>query len=254
MCVGKAPAFQFYASNFLTGTNDMSVEEVGIYIRLLATSWDKGPLPVEPSRLARIAGAEIEQFVRSWQVVRRKWKKTRAGYVNERLEQQREAREAFAAKQAINAKKRWPGITTAVPPHKPRHSHGNALQSLVSDLQSVDQNLPSKEHSGTRERAAAREAEFSAFWTRYPNKAKKQAALAAWLKLAPDAGLIQRIHAALDWQVRQPRWLKDNGEFVPHGSSWLNGKRWEDEPFAAATVESFDEQFERVAAGHGRLL
>ena len=34
---------------------------------------------------------------------------------------------------------------------------------------------------------------------------------------------------ALDKQVRSPQWKKDNGEFIPHPATWLNGKRWEDE-------------------------
>ena len=24
-------------------------------------------------------------------------------------------------------------------------------------------------------------------------------------------------------------WTKDDGQFIPHASTWLNGKRWEDE-------------------------
>ena len=38
----KAPAFQFYAADFLVGTSDMTNEEVGIYIRLLCHQWAKG--------------------------------------------------------------------------------------------------------------------------------------------------------------------------------------------------------------------
>jgi hypothetical protein len=30
-------------------------------------------------------------------------------------------------------------------------------------------------------------------------------------------------------QVVSTAWTKDNGQFVPHPSTWLNGKRWEDE-------------------------
>jgi hypothetical protein len=36
--------------------------------------------------------------------------------------------------------------------------------------------------------------------------------------------------AALAWQVQQPDWLKDGGQFVPHPSTWLNQGRWQDEP------------------------
>ena len=52
----KAPAFQFYADDFLAGTADMSAEEVGGYIRLLCHQWSKGGIPSDEERSARIAG------------------------------------------------------------------------------------------------------------------------------------------------------------------------------------------------------
>jgi hypothetical protein len=27
-------------------------------------------------------------------------------------------------------------------------------------------------------------------------------------------------------------WTKDGGQFIPHPATWLNQKRWEDEPMA----------------------
>lgn len=103
--MGKAPAFQFYAADFLMGTAEMSAVEVGLYIRLLAASWDKGPLPLEPSRLARVAIMEIREFHKAWPVVRAKWTETPDGYVNERLEAQREAQAAFSRRQSDRGKK-----------------------------------------------------------------------------------------------------------------------------------------------------
>jgi hypothetical protein len=34
---------------------------------------------------------------------------------------------------------------------------------------------------------------------------------------------------ALEKQKRSEQWQKDNGKFIPHAATWLNGKRWEDE-------------------------
>lgn len=77
-------------------------------------------------------------------------------------------------------------------------------------------------------------AAFDRFWQAYPNRKAKAAALKAWQKLAPDAVLEAEIVAALAWQTRQPSWLKDGGAFVPHAATWLNQRRWEDEPSAAS--------------------
>ncbi len=41
----KAPSFQFYAQDFLTGTMDMSLKEKGIYITLLSYQWAKRVIP-----------------------------------------------------------------------------------------------------------------------------------------------------------------------------------------------------------------
>ena len=39
---GRAPAFQFYADDFLAGTMTMTNEERGAYISLLCLQWSKG--------------------------------------------------------------------------------------------------------------------------------------------------------------------------------------------------------------------
>ncbi len=62
MMVRKPPAFQFYASDFFSGVADMTDAEVGIYIRLLCLSWDKGGLserqhPIGHARRRRAVGA-----------------------------------------------------------------------------------------------------------------------------------------------------------------------------------------------------
>lgn len=71
---------------------------------------------------------------------------------------------------------------------------------------------------------------FSTFWTAYPRKAGKAQAGKAWQKLNPDSTLQGRIFEALEWQRQQVEWQKDGGKFIPHAATWLNGRRWEDEP------------------------
>ena len=52
----KAPAFQFYADDFLAGTLEMSQEEVGQFIRLLCHQWNRGSIPVETEKQQRLTG------------------------------------------------------------------------------------------------------------------------------------------------------------------------------------------------------
>ena len=70
---------------------------------------------------------------------------------------------------------------------------------------------------------------FDRFWSAYPRKRNKEAARKAWKKINPDAGLCRIMSAALERDKQSREWKKDGGEYIPYASSWLNGRRWEDE-------------------------
>lgn len=70
---------------------------------------------------------------------------------------------------------------------------------------------------------------FDLFWSTFPRKIGKGAAELAWKKLKPDDTLQARIIQAVKAQCKSEQWRRDQGQFIPHPSTWLNGKRWEDE-------------------------
>ena len=70
---------------------------------------------------------------------------------------------------------------------------------------------------------------FDEFWSAYPKKVKKIKAREAWMKIKPSAALHQKILAAVEAAKNSRQWKKDNGDFIPHPTSWLNQGRWEDE-------------------------
>ena len=70
---------------------------------------------------------------------------------------------------------------------------------------------------------------FNAFYAAYPRHAGKADALKAWNKLKPDIVLQAKMGEALTAQKKSPQWTKNNGQYIPMPSTWLNGKRWEDE-------------------------
>ena len=70
---------------------------------------------------------------------------------------------------------------------------------------------------------------FDLFWNQYPKKVKKKKARELWRKLRPDAGLVSVIMDALEKQKRSDRWKRDGGQYIPDPTTWLNGRRWEDE-------------------------
>ena len=113
-------------------------------------------------------------------------------------------------------------------------------QETVSNLETVakletvaslDRCIKETNEQTRRERVIrAHEKSFENFWAVYPKKKSRDKALTAWLKINPDEQLQQTIIAAVVLATTQDfDWLKDNGQFVPYASTYLNGKRWEDE-------------------------
>ena len=81
---------------------------------------------------------------------------------------------------------------------------------------------------------------FPKFWKLYPRKVGKDKAEKAWAKLKVSPDLFDLMVKALGKQVLTPEWIKDKGQFIPHPSTWLNGKRWEDEiPEVPSNVHAF---------------
>ncbi len=70
---------------------------------------------------------------------------------------------------------------------------------------------------------------FEKFWSCYPKKKSKGIAEKVWLKIKPDEPLFEKIISTLEQLKMSEDWNKDNGKYIPHPSTWLNAKGWEDE-------------------------
>lgn len=66
MAKGKDPAFLFYSKDWLEGTAEMTSEEKGVYIDLLAHQHQKGSLPAETKKLAKLSGLSESEFIALW--------------------------------------------------------------------------------------------------------------------------------------------------------------------------------------------
>ena len=71
--------------------------------------------------------------------------------------------------------------------------------------------------------------EFEQFWRAYPKKVGKKKAQLAWKK-AGDRPEIAQVIRRIEESKRTDQWTKDNGQFIPHPSTWINEGRWDDEP------------------------
>jgi hypothetical protein len=68
---------------------------------------------------------------------------------------------------------------------------------------------------------------FDDFWRLYPRKHARKKALEAWRNIKADE--LPAIMAGLKVAIYTEQWEKDNGKWIPLPTTWLNGRRWEDE-------------------------
>lgn len=99
---------------------------------------------------------------------------------------------------------------------------GDLDLDLKQDLD-LDQELKTK----TTREASVCDARFDEFWIQYPRKENKQGAIKAFKKIKPSEKLFEEILLALS---KQKTWPAFQNGYAPHAATWLNAKRWEDQP------------------------
>ncbi len=69
---------------------------------------------------------------------------------------------------------------------------------------------------------------FDLFWSNYPKKVGKGYARQCFDKLKPNKELVDTMIRALGEQKKSEMWKRDNGQYIPNPSTWLNQQRWLD--------------------------
>ena len=102
-------------------------------------------------------------------------------------------------------------------PNRPR----TVLRTVLDPSDNTDtQDKVCKSPSGDR---------FPEFWRLFPRRVGKAAAKRVWSRKGLNAKADEIIDH-LRIRVRSDaQWLRDDGRFVPHPATWLNGECWEDE-------------------------
>ena len=73
------------------------------------------------------------------------------------------------------------------------------------------------------------EIKFDKFYKNYPKKVQKQNVKKWFKKNNPNDELFNIILNKLEEFKQSNNWKKDNGQYIPYPTTWLNQKRWEDE-------------------------
>jgi hypothetical protein len=85
---------------------------------------------------------------------------------------------------------------------------------------------------------------FVEFWKAYPRKTNKDFAEKVFAKLKVDDVLLTKMIQAIHVQNKSV-WKDKEQQYIPHPSTWLNGKRWEDE-IVAKPMSASDREKARI--------
>ena len=136
--MNKSPAFQFYASDFLVDTAEMTNQEIGVYIRLLSHQWVNSGLNSDPNRLANMVGMDLLEV---WDEIKHKFDLGDDGKIrNPKLEKVRQTQINYRNKQSEAGKrgaaKRWDNKVNSNPNSNP---NGEKVAFQSSSSSSVSQ-------------------------------------------------------------------------------------------------------------------
>lgn len=135
----KAPAFQFYAQDFLTGCTYLTNEEIGMYIKMLCKQWTDGRIPIK--RLEFLVGAKWENLS---QDLKEKFEFDGEFLHNKRLEIEREKQKEKSEKAKISADKRWKkpaGNLTNKKKSKVMRTHDKGISEKDAFLEEEDRSM-----------------------------------------------------------------------------------------------------------------
>jgi hypothetical protein len=100
--MSKDPAFLFYPKDWLEGTAELMPDEKGVYIDLLCHQHQRGSLPKDMERLARIVGLSQESFLKIWDAIKIHFNQADDRLVNRRLNRIMEERNERSRINTIN--------------------------------------------------------------------------------------------------------------------------------------------------------
>lgn len=104
-----------------------------------------------------------------------------------------------------------------------------ALESACDSTRASPNDHDKQEKPRKPFRSLKQQQRFDTFWEAYPRKRSKGQAEKTWIKINPDDELLDAMLSSIERWKRSKEWLKDGGQFIPHPSTWLNAKGWEDE-------------------------
>lgn len=230
-----------HIGDFNTATRHLSRVERSIYRDLIDLYYEtERCLTLDMKALCRRVIARSEEEISALETVLQEFfEETSEGWMHPRCQQDIDAYHAKAERnrqvgklggRPRKSKEKPSGFfleTEINPNQEPRTSN----HKPVTKNQEITPPLPPKGETYSEA--------FNQFWSAYPRKEAKGAAAKSWKAQKLD-GKLSDILAGLELYKRCEQWTKDQGRFIPHPTTWLNQRRWEDEPGVKAINKPID--------------
>ena len=232
--------YAFHLGDYMSATAHLSWDEDMAYRRLLDAYYSReAPLPVDQRqtyRLARAATQEQREAVDT--VLQEFFEATENGWVHFRCESEIHAVAGKREKASQSAKARW-SKANAVPTQSERNASASEkpcerIENTCDGNAPIPNPIPNPKED--QKHLVTGVTDFASFWALYPRKTAKAEAQKAWAKLSLDHSLLELITAGLATHIACADWVKEDGKYIPHASTWLNQRRWEDSPKPAGNV------------------
>ncbi|MEE3504865.1 DUF1376 domain-containing protein [Pseudomonas sp. 10C3] len=249
------PYMQLYVADYLADTSHLTAEEHGAYLLILFSYWQTGK-PVRIDRLSTVARIPNDRWPSVAETLSEFFHVTETHWIQFRVESDLEsvnskvvtasnAGKASAKAKALKKQQELNDRSNSV--DDPLQRNGNHIDTDTDTDTDTDKNKTPLPPEGDGQET---EGLFASFWKLYPRKQDKAKAQKAWARLKVTDDLFNLIAKGLSAQAVSADWLKEGGKYVPMPTTWINGKRWEDEVKSISNVH----QFQKPAAVSRHLL
>ena len=228
--MAKDPAVLFYTSDFLSGTMLMRNYQVGKYIKLLCIQHQQGHLSEED--MLEICGTYDERIFS-------KFVKDENGlYYNVRMEVEANKRRAYIESRSNNRKGNKnedmkehmkKDMNEDMSNHMTSHMENENVNEKININREINNISISEDTNDIKEEKSEIDEMFDMFWIVYPKKSNKKGAKVSFKRIKNLKTEFPLIMEALERFKKSKQWTKQNGEFIPLPTTWINQERWKDE-------------------------
>lgn len=210
--------YQHSIGDYRRDTMHLTLLEHGVYRQLLDLYY-LDECELDANALRKICARSAEEVQAAETVLNEFFVKTETGYKHKRCDAEIAKFHNKSAKAKASADARWSGNKGKNADAMRTHSEGNANHKPITNnhkpITNIKKLLADK---------SSDEVTFDEFYSAYPKKVKRQEAERSWKKLngTNKKTIMDDIEKrkALCWHDKQ---------YIPAPSTYLNGKRWEDE-------------------------